>query len=117
MLDHPQQGEIWLTLFREGWERPAIIVSRNELNRGTTLLVVPCTSSQVETRAAYPNNVLLLAGTGGLSRDSVAQTHLVQPVGLSLLLERMGSLNDEQLAEVLLGLAWVVDFFDTTRTP
>jgi len=112
MPDYPRQGDIWWTVFQEGWERPAVVVSRNELNRGRLVLVVPCTSSRVEERAAYPNNVLLPTGVGGLKRDTVAQAHLVQPIETSLLRERLGRLNDEQLAEVLLALAWVIDLFE-----
>lgn len=47
MADYPKQGEIWWALFYEGWERPSIVVSRNEFNRGRLILVVPCTSSRV----------------------------------------------------------------------
>ena len=41
MVDYPKQGEIWWASFYEGWERPSIVVSRNELNRGRLVLVVP----------------------------------------------------------------------------
>jgi len=73
----PQQGEVWLVNFSEGWERPAVVVSRNELSRGRLLLVVPCTSSRVAERSRLPNHVLLKRGAGGLVEDSVALAHLV----------------------------------------
>jgi mRNA interferase MazF len=114
--EYPKQGEIWKALFNEGWERPALVVSRNELNRGRLLLVVPCTSSQVEERAVYPNHVLIPAGSGGLTKDTVAQTHLIQPIEVSCLEQKLGSLNNEQLAEVLLAIAWTIDLFDTAHT-
>jgi hypothetical protein len=41
MADYPKQGEIWWTLFFEGWERSTIVVSKNDLNRGRLVLVVP----------------------------------------------------------------------------
>lgn len=116
MIDaYPKQGEIWWTSFQEGWERPAIIVSRNELNRGRFVLVVPCTSSQVEARAQYANHVLLPAGTGGLTNDTIAQTHLIQPIEVATLERKLGALDDEQLAEVLLAIAWTIDFFDMAK--
>ena len=80
MADYPKQGEIWWTLFFEGWERPSIVVSRNDLNRGRLVLVVPCTSSRVQERAAYSNHVFFPAGTGDLTRDTIAQAHLIQPI-------------------------------------
>jgi len=107
----PRQGEVWLVRFQEGWERPAIVVSRGELNRGRLLLVVPCTSSRVEERARFPNHVLLPPSQGGLTKDSVAQAHLIQPVESSLLMRRLGRLQEEHLAQVLLSVAWVIDLF------
>lgn len=35
MADYPKQGEIWWASFFEGGERPALVVSRNELNFDT----------------------------------------------------------------------------------
>ncbi len=114
MPDAPRQGELWLVNFQEGWERPAVVVSRQELNRGRLVLVVPCTSSRVAERGRFANHVLLTRGVAGLDTDSVAQAHLIQPVEVSMLLRRLGVLDDEQLAEILLAVAWVLDLFDTT---
>ncbi|NQT87954.1 type II toxin-antitoxin system PemK/MazF family toxin [bacterium] len=113
MADVPRQGDVWLVDFHEGWERPAVVVSRDELNRGRSLLVVPCTSSRVSERVRFANHVHLPQGTGGLAKDSVAQAHLVQPIRTSALLAHMGALDRERLAEVLFALAWVVDLFDS----
>ena len=115
MVDYPKQGEIWWASFFEGWERPSIVVSRNELNRGRLVSVVPCTSSRVQERAPYPNHVLIPSGTGELTRDTIAQTHLIQPIEVSYLERKMGKLNIEQLAEILLAIAWSIDLFDTAR--
>jgi mRNA-degrading endonuclease toxin of MazEF toxin-antitoxin module len=115
MANDPIQGEIWWTSFYEGGERPSIVVSRNELNRGRLILVVPCTSSRVQERAAYPNHVLIPSGTGELTKDTIAQTHLLQPIEMSFLERKMGKLTIEQLAEILLAIAWSIDLFDTTR--
>jgi mRNA-degrading endonuclease toxin of MazEF toxin-antitoxin module len=115
MADYPKQGEIWWALFYEGWERPSIVVSRNELNRGRLILVVPCTSSRVQERSVYSNHVLIPSGTGELTRDTIAQTHLIQPIEVSYLERKMGKLEIEQLAEILLAIAWTIDLFDTAR--
>ena len=74
------QGDVWQVYFAEGDERPGVVVTRNELNNGRWLLVVPCTATRVEERTRYSNNVLLPAGTGGLRKDSIAQVHLIQPI-------------------------------------
>ena len=115
MTDYPKQGEIWWTVFFEGWKRPSIVVSRNELNRGRLVLVVPCTSSRVQERITYPNHVLIPPGTGELTKDTIAQTQLIQPIEVSYLEKKMGRLDIEQLAEILLAIAWSIDLFDTAH--
>ena len=96
MVDYPKQGEIWWASFYEDWERPSIVVSRNELNRGRLVSVVPCTSSRVQERAPYPNHVLIPSSTGELTRDTIAQTHLLQPIEVSHF--ELGSGHGERLA-------------------
>ena len=83
-------GEIHLADIFEGGTRPVIIVSRAQLNRGGLYLAVPVTSARVEERRRYANYVFLPAGTGGLRDDSVAVTHLVQPVRSEMLREKWG---------------------------
>lgn len=109
----PEQGEVWDINFAEGYTRPGIVVSRNELNRGRLLLVVPCTASDVVRRSRHTNNVLLQADTGGLSADSVAQVHLIQPVDRDWFISKRGTLGHEELGEVLQALAWAVDLYPT----
>ncbi|MBM4034927.1 MAG: type II toxin-antitoxin system PemK/MazF family toxin [Planctomycetes bacterium] len=116
MPDQLRQGDVWLVHFDEGWERPAIIVSRHQLNRGNAVLVVPCTSSLAQERAKSPNHVFLPSGTGGLTRDSVAQAHLIQPVHHARLITQLGALETEHLAEVLLAVAWSIDLFDAVAS-
>ena len=107
-----RQGEIWLTSFQEGWERPAVVISRNELNKGRLILVAPCTTSRVEERRKLSNHVLLTKGEAGLPDESVVQCHLVQPVEGAMLLKKYGDLPGPKLAEVMLALAWTTALFD-----
>jgi len=105
------QGDVWQINFAEGYERPGVVVTRNELNFGQLVLVVPCTSRQIEERAKHRNNVILQPGTGGLDARSAAQVHLIQPVAREWFLWKRGRLTDEKLGEVLQALAWAVDLF------
>lgn len=106
-----RQGDVWQIAFWEDDERPGVVVTRNELNKGALVLVVPCTASRVETRKLYTNNVFLPPGSGGLDKHSVAQVHLIQPVDKSYFLQKRGRLDDGQLGEILRALAWAVDLF------
>ncbi len=92
----------------EGGTRPVVVVSREELNRGTIFLVVPITSSRASERRKYANYVFLPAGTGGLRVDSVAVAHLVQPVRAGDLDDRWGRLTESALQRVLVAIAWSI---------
>lgn len=84
-------GDVYLADIFEGGTRPVIVVSREQLNRG---LVVPVTSSRVGERRRYANYVFLPAGAGGVRDDSVAVTHLVQPVRLEMLRDKWGQISE-----------------------
>ncbi len=104
----PLPGEVHLADLFEGGLRPVVIVSREQLNRGTLYLGVPVTSARVEERRRYGNYVFLQAGAGGLRVDSVAVAHLIQPVRTDLLRERWGSLPETSMQRILLAIAWSV---------
>jgi mRNA-degrading endonuclease toxin of MazEF toxin-antitoxin module len=101
-------GEIYLADIFEGGTRPVIIVSREQLNRGGLFLAVPVTASRVQERKRFANYVYLPEGSGGLREDSVAVTHLAQPVREEALQARWGQLSVAQLAQVVLGIAWSI---------
>jgi mRNA-degrading endonuclease toxin of MazEF toxin-antitoxin module len=101
-------GEVHLADVFEGGMRPVVIVSREQLNRGTLFLGVPLTSSRVSERRKYANYVFLAAGVGGVREDSVAVAHLVQPVRAEFLRERWGTLPDTALQRILIAIAWSI---------
>lgn len=56
----------------QGGTRPVIIVSRDAINAySPVVLAVPCTTYQNGKRV-YPTQVLIKAGEGGLTNDSIA---------------------------------------------
>jgi mRNA interferase MazF len=103
-----QPGEVHLADIFEGGVRPVIVVSREQLNRGSLYLCVPVTSSRVTERRRYANYVFLAAGIGGMREDSVAVAHLVQPVRAQFLRERWGVVPEETLERVLLAIGWSI---------
>ena len=101
-------GEVYLADVFRGGLRPIVIVSRDALNRGETVLCVPVTTARIAERRRYRNYVFLPRGAGGLREDSVAVRHLVQPVEVPFLREQWGALPTPLLEAVLLGIAWSV---------
>lgn len=83
--------------------RPAVIVSNDganaiaeRLGRGV-VTVVPITSN---VERVFPFQVLLQAGTTGLSRDSTAQAEPVRSVAGERIGARVGTLSGPELAEL-----------------
>ena len=63
-----KQGEIFWAEFQGVGRRPVIVVGRNELNRGSQLVIAPLTSMHVERRSHLPNCVPFAAGEFGLNQ-------------------------------------------------
>lgn len=60
------------------------------------------------------NHVFIPAGAAGLTKDTIVQTHLIQPIEVNYLERKLGRLHNQLLAEVLLAIAWTIDLFDTS---
>lgn len=89
--------------------RPAIIVSRDALNTASpVVVVVPCTSFR-EGRRVYPSQVLLRAGQGGLTVDSLAQAEQVRVVSKARLLRHRGSLSQAAITALSTALRITLD--------
>ena len=69
-------GEIYLADTEAG-KRPAVIVSREELNRGNWIVTVLLTSAHFAIRSGLPHCVPFRSGEFGLSKDCVAQAETI----------------------------------------
>ena len=89
--------------------RPVVIVSRDALNESIeTVVAVPC-STMREGRPVYPNQALLHAPDGGLSRDSVALCEQVRVLAKPRLVRFRGTLSPAAMRRVDLALAIALD--------
>ena len=76
--------------------RPVIIVQPDNLERFTrTVVVVPLTSNI--RRAQIPGTVLIRAGEGGLSQDSVALCYQIVVIDRQRLQRQLGTLSPSYL--------------------
>ena len=93
----------------QGGIRPAVIVSRDQLNAALqTVVVVPC-SSYRPGRRIYAAQVLLRAPEGGLRTDSVVLGEQVRVIGKHRLLRRRGIVSPRSLAAIEQVLAIALD--------
>jgi mRNA interferase MazF len=87
-----------------GFRRPVVIVQGDAFNasRLATTVVVPLTSNL--RWASAPGNVVLSAVRTGLPRDSVVNVSQIIAVDRSVLADRIGRLDDDQLSVILSGV-------------
>jgi len=80
-----EAGEIHDADLAEAGRRPVLIVSRQSLNRGRYVTIVPFTTSRLAERRRMPTCVFFRAGEFGLTADSVAQCDAIGSVHVGLL--------------------------------
>ena len=100
-----RRGDIWLFNFRPdgregeaGQTHPGVVVSNNAANANAVLLmVVPLTSN---ISRLYVTDVLLPNQRTGLDHDSKAQIEAMRAANVSRLLERLGHVPDDLMAQI-----------------
>jgi len=105
-----EQGEIYMADLSAG-KRPVIILSRNELNRGNAVLVVPITSTRFLIRSKLPNCVAFRAGEFGLIHDCAAQCEQAAAIETSLIDTSacIGRLTEDVMRDVIRAVGYVMD--------
>jgi mRNA-degrading endonuclease toxin of MazEF toxin-antitoxin module len=96
-------GEIYLADVESG-KHPAVILSREELNRGNWVVAVLITSAQFEVRRSLPNCVALRAGGFGLVKNRVVQAEAITFLSiadLDLDTGLIGILDDLRMRDVI----------------
>ncbi len=101
------RGDIWWADLGEpiggaaGYCRPVIIVQADAINQSRleTILCIPLTSNL--NRAGLPTNLMLRANMTGLDRDSVAQSTLMLALDKARFIERIGSVSERQMEQLL----------------
>lgn len=90
-----------------GVPHPHLIVQDDLFNHSRIGTVVVCALSSNLNRASEPGNVLLEPGEGGLTRHSVIVVSQVSSVYKAHLGERIGSLSEARVAQVLAGMRFL----------
>ncbi len=85
--------------------RPAIIVSNNEINQfSTVILIVPCTTYK-KGRKIYRSQVLIKADEDGLTNDSVALGEQMRSISKTRIKSKLGQISDQVLTKIDQALA------------
>jgi mRNA interferase MazF len=86
------------------YSHPHVVVQDDVFNHSRITTVVVCALTSNLHRANEPGNVLLDAGEGDLPERSVVVVSQVSSVEKSGLGERIGSLSDERVEQIVAGL-------------
>lgn len=94
------------------YSHPHVVVQDDVFNHSRVTTVVVCALTSNLHRAKEPGNVLLEVGEGNLPRQSVVVVSQVSSVDKARLGERVGSLSDARVEQILAGLRFQqVSFF------
>ena len=94
------------------YSHPYVVVQDDVFNHSRITTVVVCALTSNLHRANEPGNVLLEVGEGNLPKQSVVIVSQVSSVDKARLWERIGSLSDTRVEQILAGLRFQqVSFF------
>lgn len=91
--------------------RPIVIVSRDDLNAGNSVLAVPFYSQQLEKRRNQKFCASFNAGDGGLPKDCVAKCDeitLLDKDDIDFVRGRMGRFNGPQMERVIKSIRYAL---------
>jgi len=104
-VNYPRRGEVYLVNFDPvvGAEirktRPGLILQNDIANRDSPLTIVAAITSQFQ-EPTYPTEVLLKAGEGGTTKDSVILLNQIRSVDKRRLVRLMGKISPESMRRV-----------------
>jgi mRNA interferase MazF len=94
------------------YSHPHVVVQDDVFNHSRITTVVVCALTSNLSRANEPGNVLLDVGEGNVPRQSVVVVSQVSSVDKARLGERIGSLSETRVEQILAGLRFQqVSFF------
>jgi mRNA interferase MazF len=105
-----RQGDIfWINLkepsgSEPGYRHPHVVIQNNLFNRSRINTVVVCALTSNLKRAQAPGNVLLNKGEANLPQKSVINISQIFTVNKSDLADKIGSLSNKRLLQVIEGI-------------
>lgn len=100
-----KRGEVWITDLRPtiGWEvakkRPAIIISIDQINDISPVVVIIPLSSRVP-KILGPERILIPSQRANLKKDSVVLTTQIRAIDKKRLIKKIGYISGDLLKEI-----------------
>jgi len=108
---NPERGALYYLPFGDGKMRPVVVVSRDNLNAGDFVVVVPFTTQKLERRRHLDSCAFFHAGEGGLKEDCVAKADeitRIQKVEIDWRAGRLGRLTNDQMKRIVRAIRFVI---------
>lgn len=106
MTSLPRRGEVWWCELPQAGRRPVVVLSRDAaIPRLRRALVAPCTT----TVRGLASEVLLEPGTDPVPQACAVNLDTVESVATGVLVDRLGHLSHDRMADVCAALAVAVD--------
>ena len=101
MTQLPARGEVWWCELPDAGRRPVVVLSRDAaIPRLRRTLIAPCTT----TIRGLPSEVVLEPGSDPVPLRSAINLDSVDSVSVGILVERLGRVSDERMAQVCAAL-------------
>jgi mRNA interferase MazF len=110
----PRQGDIYWVRFGRSVDsgpsgmRPAVIIQNDMLNKSKIRTTVVALLTSKLKLARIPGNIRLNKGVANLPKPSVVVVSQIATVDKSRLLEKIGTLSEEKLTQVIDGSRQVI---------
>ena len=89
--------------------RPVVIVSRDAINRSSSVVVIVPLTKASNKRRLFPNQFKIDAGEGGLTEDSIFLGGQIRAVSKSRILRQRGRLSDHIMQQIERALRITLD--------
>ena len=109
------QGEVyWLNLgppfgSEPGYRRPHVVIQSDKFNHTSINTIVVCALTTNLALAEAPGNILLQVGEANLPEASVVNVTQILTVDKRRFAERIGTLSDSRLRQVLRGVRLLLE--------
>ena len=111
----PKRGDVYLARLdphegsEQGGERPVIVMSRDSINEYSPVVIIVPTTDRANKRRIYPSHVILKAGEGGLSIESVALGEQVRAINQTRFIKQLGHLSNQSIIQIGAALKIALD--------
>ncbi len=93
----------------QGGTRPVVVVSRDAINQASPVVVIVPLTDAANKKRIYPSHVRLMAGTGGLTLDSIALCEQVRAITKSRFIAHLGRLDRTAVSAISQALKITLD--------